>query len=205
MVILSLIMWVLYRRLFIFPVWFDETLGKAVFFGLPVMLYVGMTGEKAISDSFSFEKIKPGLLQGIAFGGLFGFAASIVQLVSSGDQVQASVLFAANSFWQDFLMALMTGFWETVFFFSFVMTVIQIVKKNWSLVQQVMLTSLVFMIFHLPNILLRFSGSYIIGYIILLSGFAVGQAFIYSRRQNGYTLVLSHAIWGMVLLEHVLR
>lgn len=202
-VALTLILWVLYRTLYDFPVWFDETLGKAIFFGLPVWFFVTMTKTNEVVDAFKESKLKQGLLQGVAFGGIFGFIATLASLARSGSDVQAALLFSSNVFWWEFFLALMTGFWETLFFFAFVMTLIQQTKQHWSLVNQVLLTSLVFIIFHIPNLLLLFSGPYAIGYILLVWAFSVGQAFIYARHQNAYTLIVSHAIWGMVLLVHV--
>lgn len=202
-VALTLILWVLYRTLYDFPVWFDETLGKAIFFGLPVWFFVTMTNATEVVEAFAVSKLKRGLLQGIAFGGLFGFVATIASLVRSGSDVQAVQLFNSNAFWWEFFLALMTGFWETLFFFAFVMTLIQQTKHKWSLINQVLLTSLVFIVFHIPNLLLLFTGTYAIGYIFLIWAFSVGQAFIYARHQNAYALVVGHAIWGMVLLVHV--
>jgi len=202
-VALTFLLWVAYRSLFDFPVWFDETLGKAIFFALPVWFYVTMTRSQQIVDAFSIAKIKTGLLQGIAYGGMFGFAASLIALFSRGGQVQSVLLFSSDTFWWEFFLALMTGFWETLFFFAFVMTIIQIIYKKWPLINQVLLTSLVFIVFHVPNLVQLFSGRFLLGYILLIWAFSVGQAFIYARRQNAYALVLSHAIWGMVLLIHV--
>jgi len=36
--------------------------------------------------------------------------------------------------------------------------------------------------------------------LILLTLFSIGQSLIFSQKQNGYLLVISHIIWGMVLL-----
>jgi hypothetical protein len=202
-VALTFILWVAYRTLFDFPVWFDETLGKAIFFALPVWFFIMMTQNKEIVEAFSIAKIKQGLLQGIAFGGMFGFAASLVSLFSRGVQLQAAPLFMSDAFWWEFFLALMTGFWETLFFFAFVMTLIQMIYKKWPLLNQVLLTSCVFILFHIPNLVHLFSGRFLLGYIFLIWAFSIGQAFIYARRQNAYTLVISHAIWGMVLLVHV--
>lgn len=202
---LTLLLWVVYRSLFQFPVWFDETLGKAIFFGLPVWFYVSMTRVTEIPDALAFNKLKPGLLQGIAFGGVFGFAVTLASLFRTGESVQAALLFSSNAFWWEFFLALMTGFWETLFFFAFVMTIIQLMYRKWSLLQQVLLTSVVFIVFHLPNLVLMFAGPYLVSYIVLIWAFSIGQAFIYSRNQNAYTLLISQAIWGMVLLVHVMN
>ena len=196
-------MWLAYRQLFIFPVWFDETVGKAVFFGLPVWLYTTVTRTLAIPYSFSSTKLKAGLLLGVAVGGVYGFVGTIVNFLIRGVQVQAAPLFSSLLFWWEFGLALLTGFWETLFFYSFVMNVIIITQRRWSAMQQILITAGVFWVFHLPNVFLHFHGWFIIWQLGWLALFATGQAFLFARHRNAYTLVLSHAIWGMVLLIHL--
>ncbi|MCA9369039.1 MAG: hypothetical protein H6773_02380 [Pseudomonadales bacterium] len=199
---LVLVLWLLYRSLFQFPVWFDETVGKALFFGLPVWVYVTVTGYEKIIDTFSSYKLQEGLLLGIAIGGIYGFVMSILSLAQSGAAVEAVMLFDSPDFWREFSLAMLTSFWETLLFFSFVMTVLMEKYKKWSMLKTVFFTAVIFMIFHIPNTLLRFSGVQILSQIFILSLFALGQALLFYDRKNAYALVLSQAIWGMVLLVH---
>lgn len=196
------IIWFIYRAVFSFPVWFDESLGKALFFGLPVWLYVTLSGSRSIPETFSVGKIRQGLLMGIAFGGIFGFVASIVTLLQSGAQIQAVELFDSPLFWGEFLLALMTGFWETLFFFSWIMVVWQEKFTRQSLLTQVLAVAAIFVVFHIPNAFLRLEPFGAVRLLILLFLFALGQALVFSRWRNGYTLAISQAIWGMVLLIH---
>ena len=62
--------------------------------------------------------------------------------------------------------------------------------------------SLIFLLFHMSNIVLRFSDTAIMMQIILLYLFGLGQAIIFAREKNVYTLILTHTLWGMVLLIH---
>lgn len=199
---LMFVIWLLYRSLFQFDVWFDETIGKAIFFGLPVWLYISLTGSESIVDSFSLDKMNKGLFLGLAVGGIYGFVGSLLGLLSSGGSVQAVLLFSSMKFWGEFFLALMTGFWETLFFFSWIMIAILEKYKKRSVVWKVMLTALIFTVFHVPNSILRFSGFVILGQIFLMFLFAMGQALLFLKWRNLYALVLSHAIWGMVLLVH---
>ena len=202
LVILTLVFWILYRSLFSFPVWFDETIGKAIFFGLPVWLYLNVSEGKSILDSFAPYKLKTGLLLGIAVGGIFGFVFSILSLVQSGAVVEAVPLFESNLFWYEFLLAIFTAFWETLLFFSLILTVIIEKFKNWSMLNHVLLSSLIFLVFHIPNTLIRYDVSLIVPQLFTLLLFALGQGFLFYTKRNAYALVLSHAIWGMVLLVH---
>lgn len=207
---LTLLLWILYRSLFTFPIWFDEIIGKALFFGLPVWLYVTVAGSKKILDTMSLRKLQPGVLLGLAIGGIFGFATSLISLVSRDAGVESVALFSTQRFWGEFILALFTAFWETLLFFSFALTVIQEKYEKWSEWSHVFLAAGIFLVFHLPNIFIRFYDGNAVGSSIetmvmqsmLLFLFALGQAFLFVGRRNTYALILSHAIWGMVLLIH---
>lgn len=202
---LALVLWILYRAIFQFPIWFDETIGKAIFFGLPVWIYVSITQDQSILETFSIHKVNKGLLLGLALGGIYGFAGALMGVLQASGGVQAVDLFMTTRFWWEFFLALMTSFWETLFFFSWIMTLVQqkFIKRNLWL--QVVITAVIFMLFHIPNSILRFDTAFLISsQIILLFFFALGQAFIFSRWKNFYTLVISQTIWGMVLLVHLI-
>lgn len=199
---LVFILWVLYRKLFTFPVWFDETIGKAIFFALPVWAYINITNFKAIPKTFAFNKLKSGLMLGLAVGGIYGFVASFLALLTKGGHLQPVLLFDSTRFWIEFFLALFTSFWETLFFFSFVMVVINQKFKDKSLLWRILLTSLIFTFFHLPNAILRFDGAAIVYQFMLMFLFGIGQALLFVSYENAYSLLLSQALWGMVLLVH---
>jgi hypothetical protein len=204
LVVLMMIMWGVYRARLQFPVVIDETIGKAIFFGFPVWMYVSIVGARSIPDTFRLGKLKSGLLLGVAFGGIFGFAASVMSFLGSGRAIEPVYLFAQNSFWWEFFLSLLTGFWETLFFFSWMMVVIQEKHRSWSLVKQVIWVATLFTIFHIPNSFLRYQElRFIVPQIFLMFIFSLGQAFVFARNHNAYTLVVSHSIWGMVLLLHL--
>jgi hypothetical protein len=201
--IFVLIMWFVYRSLFNFPIIFDEVIGKAVFFGLPVWLYVLLSGSHEICDIFSPKKTKRGLYLGLAVGGVMGFLTVLISLLNKGVGIQPMHIFSASYFWWEFTLALITSFWETLFFFGFVMTSILALLRKKTLLFKVLLTALIFLVFHLPNILLRSTGIDIFYQAILLFLFAIGQGFLFATEKNGYALVLTQVFWGMVLLVHV--
>jgi hypothetical protein len=61
----------------------------------------------------------------------------------------------------------------------------------------------IFVAFHLPNTILRSPSPLIaVNQALLLSIFALGQGLLFARTKNVYTLAVSQAIWGMVLLVH---
>lgn len=203
MLIVVFFVWVAYRYLTHFPVWFDETIGKAVFFGLPVWFYVISTGFRSVVDLFHPKKFWSGMLLGLAIGGVFGFLVVVMRLIQTNAVISPEPIFLADNFWYEMLMGLFTSFWETLFFFGLVAGVILEKYPKLNLFWQAVMVSVVFTLFHVPNTLLRFSGAQaIVSMIFILSLFALGQFLVYYRRQNGYALVLSQLIWGMALLVY---
>jgi hypothetical protein len=202
LLILVLIIWVIYRTLFSFSVFFDELVGKAIFFAFPVLIYLAITGFSLTMESLAFKKLKKGLLLGLAIGGLLGFVVIITKILLQEGQIQPIAYYLADNFWWEMFLAILTGFFETLFFFSFVMLVIEDRYKNWSLLKKIIIVALIFLIFHLPNLLLRFNWEVVYLNSILLFIFAIGQALLFYAQRNAYTLLMTQAIWGMVLLIH---
>lgn len=200
LLVLTFLLWIFYRSIFNFPIWFDESIGKLVFFALPVLLYVSISGNREILATFALRKFKPGLLLGLAIGGIFGFTGVLISLLSKGGEVIFLPHYLASWFWREMFLAIMTGFWETLFFFSFVMIIVEEKFHYFSLFKQIILVALVFLLFHLPNTLIRFNAEVLLFQIFLLFTFACGQALIFYSRRNAYLLVVTQAIWGMVLL-----
>lgn len=200
--LVAVIAWYAYRWLFSFPVWFDETLGKAFFFGLPVWFYTVVSKRKDVLQPLRFSIFQQGLLLGVALGGLYGFITSTMSLLQSGGVVESAQLFQSTQFWYEFALALFTGFWETLFFYCFVAMVVFDKYKKVSLIWQMAVIVIIFLIFHLPNAFLRFSPALVMSQILLLFLFSLGQALVFYRWRNAYALMLSHAIWGLVLLFH---
>jgi hypothetical protein len=202
LLILVFVFWFLYRVLSSFPVIFDESIGKAVFFAFPVLIYLTITGFSATMESLAFNKLKKGLLLGLITGGILGFVAVIAKALTNSAQIQPLAFYAADNFWWELFLAILTGFFETLFFFSFVMLVIDDRYQKWSLFKKILVVALIFLIFHLPNLLLRFNFATIYLHTLLLFVFALGQALLFYLQRNAYTLLMTQAIWGMVLLIH---
>lgn len=202
LLVLVFVFWFLYRVLSSFSVFFDELVGKAIFFAFPVLIYLTITGFSATMETLSFAKLRKGLLIGLVIGGILGFVAVIAKALLNVGQIQPLAFYAAENFWWEMFLAILTSFFETLFFFSFVMLVIDDRYQKWSLLKKVLVVALVFLIFHLPNLFLRFSLETIYLHTMLLFVFALGQALLFYIQRNAYTLLMTQAIWGMILLIH---
>ncbi|HQM15611.1 MAG TPA: CPBP family glutamic-type intramembrane protease [Candidatus Woesebacteria bacterium] len=202
LVVLSFLFWVLYRFIFNFPVFFDELFGKAIFFGIPILIYASATKKHDIAEAMSPSKLFPGLLRGLAFGGLLGFFSLILLSLRSSIALLSIPVFMTDWFWSEFLLALMTAFFESIFFFGFIQTTLATFWGKSELVKTVLTTASIFLIFHLPNIAMRFAGIQAIAMVGLLFCFGLGQALLFVKEKNIYPLIITHAIWGMILLIH---
>lgn len=189
---------VIYRILGLFPSWFDEIFAKALLFGLPSLLYLK---SRKLDPGFSFNNLFHGLFLGLAVGGLFGFAGVLASMFK-GTHIQPFNLFLTAPFIYLFITSLFTSFWESVFFFGFIQNALatKIKKKSLSLLFTVLFTSLIFVLFHSPILVINFGMTQqVLRMLVLLFFFALGQSLFYSRSKNMYALVLSYTFWGMVL------
>jgi len=156
----------------------------------------------AISKALDPRQVLVGLLRGLAYGGIIGFVGVIVIALNRGSSYTSFPVFLADRFWIELLLATFTAFWESVFFFGFVQAVL---AHFWKFRGKVKIwggSSLIFLLFHLPNIMLRFAGLDVTFLIFLMYLFGLGQAILFDQEENIYPLIITHTVWGMILLIH---
>jgi hypothetical protein len=201
------LIWFLYRFIFVgMPVFIDETLGKLIFFALPVWLYAILTQAPILYDELSPRIFWRGVSLGLLYGGVLGFIGTLATLTGKSSVLIAPTFSSLGFWWQSFL-ALFTGFWESIFFFGWIFATLQLAFPKWSIAKVMLFNTLVFLVFHIPNMVNQFSDDwemsfafYFVSQLALLSAFAVGQGLLFYRHRNLYLLSITHAVWGMVLL-----
>lgn len=195
-----LIVWVAYRA-FVKeqPLWFDEGVAKAIVFGLPVFWFSARSRFIANEMGLNIQQLIPGLYMGLAIGGLYGFVGILSQ-VMGGRQVVEANLFASPLFWWYGAMAVLTAWWESLFFFGLP---VQYLRSIASWLSEWLIGGFVvvlFLLFHSPlRLTLSGGSSQFILQMGILAPFAIGQYLVYTRTKNMYALVLSHALWGLVI------
>lgn len=194
-----LLIWVAYRALVRMPVWFDEGIAKAIVFGLPVAWLA--IRSKYVSQNLGLDtkNIWKGLNFGTAVGGLYGFAAILSQVLS-GRMVTSGQFFLTDTFLWMGAMALLTAWWESLFFFAlpvqYMRSVASWISDWWIGV----FVTIVFLLFHAPlRLILSGGGPDFVLQMAILSLFVVGQFIVYTRTRNLYALVMSHFFWGLVI------
>jgi len=191
--------WLAYRSFFTFPVWFDEGVAKALIFGIPVVWFASQSRFISTELGINDNQLFPGLFLGIAIGGLYGFAGLLIQ-VSAGQAVTPGALFASSGFWWIAFLAMLTAWWESLFFFGLPTQYIKSIAPWFSETLIGAFVVFFFLLFHAPlrGIITGWQPQFIIQ-MGLLTLFAIGQFIFYLRTKNMYALVLSHLLWGLVI------
>lgn len=196
---LSFIGLVGYRLLFHLPVWVDEIGAKALLFGLPVLLYAWWTRNDARFFGLDPHTFWYGAIYGLAVGGILSFIAMVASTIGKGS-IFIPGLLSSSRFWYEFFLAFVTAWWESLFFYGLVQSVLQQkVKSEWNVA---LLTTGIFLVFHAPVLLLRSGVAQTIPALFLLLFFALGQAIVFLRTRSLASVVMSHAFWGMALLVY---
>ncbi|MFC1751276.1 type II CAAX prenyl endopeptidase Rce1 family protein, partial [Pseudomonadota bacterium] len=177
------VVWGLYRLLFRLPEWFEETVLKALVFGMPVMLVVYKLEKK---DWSQLGMVTRGLLSSLYFGLLFGLWLAVLGnimafLRDGGVRFNPDMTVAA--FGDLMLLGLVTAFWEQLLFMGYFLP--RVVKDIGSELAGVALVALMFALLHvpiqvaqgveLPQIIIRF---------ILLYSLGFGNGVLYLRLKN---------------------
>lgn len=191
--------WIAYRAFVQMPVWFDEGVAKAVVFGLPVFWFAARSRFISNEIGLDVRKLIPGLYLGLAVGGLYGFMGILTE-VFSGRQVAAANLFATTEFWWLAFLALLTAWWESLFFFGLPIQFIRSVAAWFSDTLIAVFVVVLFLLFHAPlRLIVAGYTPFFLVQMGVLTLFVIGQYILYTRTRNMYALVLSHLLWGLVI------
>ncbi len=190
---------VLYRLSIHAPVWFDEIFAKALIFGAPLWFYARVSKQPHSFFGLECKRFWVGAFNGLALGGLFGFVAT---LASSYRKATVFIpgLFQSNAFWWEFSLAFATAWWESLFFYGFILPILT--KKVKNEMNALGYTTVLFLLFHFPNLILKVGLAASLQPMLLLAVFAFGQGILFLRTRSIATVVISHAFWGMALLVY---
>lgn len=194
-----LFLWAAYRMLVQMPVWFDEGIAKAIVFGGPVLWFTARSKFMSNEMGLSPRQLIPGLYLGIAIGGLYGFAGVLTEVLR-GREVAEAAFYLTSQFWWMAFLALLTAWWESLFFFGFPIQYVRSVASWFS--EEILggIVVILFLAFHAPLRLVLTGGSpQFIVQMGILTLFVIGQYVVYRRTGNLFALILSHFFWGMVI------
>ncbi len=199
LVTLSFFSLVIYRMSVHAPIWFDEIVFKALIFGAPVWIYALLTKKKPSFFGLDVSKFWIGAFNGLAIGGILSFIAMVTYAVRKSTLLIPG-LFSSSLFWNEFGLAFATAWWESLFFYGLILPVVRAKCKDD--LNALAFVSLIFLVFHMPNLILKVGLMASFHPLLLLTAFAFGQGIIFLRTKSVATVVVSHAFWGMALLVY---
>lgn len=188
--------WGLYRYFFRLPLWADELIFKPLIWLTPTVFLVKVV-EKELLTTLGLSKKK--FLKNCIIGILFGLLLS-VEVILTKKFKYGSVVFNPEGLANPTIvlavaLSLATGFVEELTFRGYIMTRLQRAMKSELLA--IVLSTFLFVIVHLPNIIfvLKYSpyDSFTYGLVIFVAGAA--DAFIFARTGTLVAPTLSHTIW----------
>jgi len=192
------IVWGLYRLLFRMPEWFEETVLKAMVFGVPVFVAVIRVEKKTLTD---LGMVTKGLLAALYFGLLFGLwlavFGNIVAFLRDGGvsfNPDVSVLKFGNLM----MLGLVTAFWEQLLFVGYFLP--RVVKDLGSELLGLLIVAFMFAVLHMPIQVAQGVdlGQMTIRFILLYS-LAFGNGVLYLRLKNLAAPIFAHVAWGSVI------
>lgn len=194
-----LLLWIGYRAFIRQPIWFDEGVAKAVVFGLPVFWFAARSRFMAREIGLNKEQLWPGLFLGLAVGGLYGFVGLLSE-VARGLVIVRAPLFVSGEFWWMAFLAFLTAWWESLFFYGLPIQYVRSLAPWFSETVLGIGVVVFFLLFHAPlRLLVTGVTPQFLVQMGVLALFAIGQFIFYMKTKNMYALVLSHALWGLVI------
>lgn len=198
-VLVSFFSLVVYRFTVSSPIWFDEIILKAVLFGFPVWMYAIVSKKSPSFFGLESRRFWPGAINGLAIGGILSFIAIVTYSFRKSSLLMPG-LFESVGFWKEFGLAFATAWWESLFFYGLILPVLK--EKFSDEIQALSFSTLVFLLFHAPNLIVKVGVGNAMQPLLLLTLFAFGQGIIFLRTKSISTVVVSHAFWGMALLVY---
>jgi membrane protease YdiL (CAAX protease family) len=192
------LVWGLYRLLFRLPEVLEETLLKALVFGVPVFWVVLREEKRHLAD---LGMRTQGLLASVYFGLLFGlwlaFLGNVLAFLRDGGiQVNPDVSVAV--FGNLMLLGLVTAFWEQLLFIGYFLP--RLVKDLKGEMVALLVVGFMFALIHMPIQLAQGVGlDQIIVRFLLLYSLGFGNGVLYLRFKNLAAPIFAHVAWGSVI------
>lgn len=194
-----LVVWGFYRMIFKFPEEVEELFIKPVVWLIPVFYLLKKEKLGLKSLGITTENLFPAIYLALGLGVIFAIEGVIVNFVKHG-----GVDFSANIGQKAFIFALglslVTAISEEITFRGYLFNRVWHALKNEWLAN--ILTSVVWALVHLPIAIFwwKLSVTGTAGYLILITIFGFGSAFIFARTKNIISSILLHVMWAWPII-----
>lgn len=196
-----LLVWSLYRYFFKLPEWLDEFVFKPFIFVVPVLWYVRAIEKRALSSlGLTSKNLFKSIYVGLGFGLLFGLEGLVSNAIKYG-RLQFNPIAAVTQYGLGLILALSvaTAFSEELLNRGFLFN--RIHEKTKNLTYAVLVSTLLFMLLHVPILVtsLKLQGMTLV--IYLATDFVIGLANSLLLFNTGslITPILVHIFWNMTV------
>lgn len=194
-----LIIWGFYRMLFRLPEEVEEFFIKPVLWLIPVFYLIRKEKVGFASIGITGKSLFPSIYLALALGVIFALEGAIINFVKyegidfSANIGQRALVFSIG-------LSLVTAISEEVTFRGYLFNRVWHAMGNEWLAN--IATSLVWALIHIPIAIFWWNLSFVdtLGYLILITMFGVGSAFIFARTRNVVSSVILHVLWAWPII-----
>jgi membrane protease YdiL (CAAX protease family) len=189
-----IIVWGFYRELAHFPEEIEEMIIKPILWLGPVIYLIKKEKAPLSSIGVTGKNLFNSIYLSLILGMFFAFEGLFINIIKYKG-INFSANLGENSFYFSLLITLFTAVSEELTFRGYFFTRIwSVVKNEWS---ANLITTAVWAIIHVPIAIFWWGSSIlgVVGYLILVSLFGIGSAFIFARTKNVTSSILLHLMW----------
>lgn len=191
-----LIIWGMYRFLFRLPVWFEELVLKGLVFGLPVLWVVfRWEGWRWQDLGIRLKGLLPSVVFGLGLGMSLGIVGNLGYFWRMGEMITGWSI-TAPQLGTFLVLALVTAFWEGLFFAGYVLKKLQVVLVDEWL--RAWVVAGMFTLVHVPALLFvhSFQMSQVLVYGLLIMSVGLANMILMLRTGNLAAPILAQTLWG---------
>ena len=194
------LVWGFFRLLSPLPVWIEEVFIKALVFGLPVFIVVFKIEKKNLESlGIGMKNFFESVYLGLSLGTFFWFFGQLSNFIRHRGVLSIKEIQPTSAEFGGFLLlALITAWWEELFFMGFVLRRLAgLVKEEWKVA---LTTSVMFCLIYIPGIVVKGVVWWqMLLQVLLLFSLGLGNSILMLRTKNLIAPILSHALWGAMI------
>jgi hypothetical protein len=192
------LVWGIYRWLSPFSLWFEELVLKGLVFGLPaVWMGIRRHGWSLVSMGLTSQRLFKSVYLGLGLGLSLGLVGELGNYFRYG-QIQFSDYGLTSEMVGGFLLlALVTAFWEGLFFYGYALQMINTVSSE---LVSITTIGFLYMLIHIPGQLhQQLTGGEMIKALILLLTLGIANSILMLRMKNLAAPILTQVVWGVTI------
>jgi hypothetical protein len=191
--------WGVYRLLFRLPTIIEETILKAIVFGIPVFYVAHKRQWRWKELGMTVDNLTASVYLGILLGMILGVAGNFGNTIRHGGLQFNDFGLTSATLGSFIILSLVTAFWEQLLFTGmFLRLLAEVIKDEWKLTW---LVAILFVGLHIPALLLiqQLQGVQFVVAVILLLLLQMGSVILMLRYKNLAAPIMAQALWGVTV------